>query len=42
MFQKTNGLPRLVFLCANNHLYPIAYEEHRQTIFKHLQKLVEV
>ena len=24
----------LVFLCANNHLYPIENEEHRQTIFK--------
>ena len=24
----------LVFLCANNHLYPIEKEEDRQTIFK--------
>ena len=24
----------LVFLCANNHLYPIEKEEYRQTIFK--------
>ena len=40
--KNQNGLPRLVFICANNHLYPITDEEHRQTIFKHLQKLVEV
>ena len=30
---KTN-LPRLVFICANNHLYPITDEEKRETIFK--------
>ena len=24
----------LVFLCANNHLYPVEKEEDRQTIFK--------
>ncbi len=28
------NLPRLVFICANNHLYPITDEEQRETIFK--------
>ena len=32
--KNQNGLPRLVFICANNHLYPITDEKHRQTIFK--------
>ena len=38
---ETNSNPKnirhhkpLVFLCANNHLYPIEKEEDRQTIFK--------
>ena len=38
---ETNSNPKnnrhfkpLVFLCANNHLYPIENDEHRQTIFK--------
>lgn len=29
-----NDLPRLIFICANNHLYPITDEEKRETIFK--------
>jgi hypothetical protein len=29
-----NNLPRLVFVCANNHLYPITDHEKRETIFK--------
>ena len=29
-----NNLPRLVFLCGNNHLYPITDDEQRETIFK--------
>ena len=29
----TNHLPRLIFICANNHLYPITGNETRQTIF---------
>ena len=32
--KNQNGLPRLMFICANNHLYPITDEEHRHTIFK--------
>ena len=33
---KTTDIIRkpLVFLCANNHLYPVGKEEDRQTIFK--------
>ena len=38
---ETNSNPKnnrhhktLVFLCANNHLYPVEKEEDRQTIFK--------
>ena len=30
----TNNLPRLVFICANNHLYPITDEGQREPIFK--------
>jgi hypothetical protein len=30
---KTN-LPRLIFMCANNHLYPIEDKSKRETIFK--------
>ena len=37
--KKQNGLPRLVFICANNHLYPIADEKHRETIFKTSSKV---
>ena len=33
-----NDLPRLIFICANNHLYPIADEEERDTIFKTYSK----
>jgi len=29
-----SNLPRLVFVCANNHLYPIDDPEKRETIFK--------
>ena len=29
-----DNLPRLVFMCANNHMYPVIDEEHRETIFK--------
>ena len=29
-----SDLPRLVFVCANNHLYPIDDHEKRETIFK--------
>ena len=29
-----SDLPRLVFVCANNHLYPIDDNEKRETIFK--------
>ena len=29
-----SNLPRLVFMCANNHLYPIDDNEKRETIFK--------
>lgn len=29
-----SNLPRLVFVCANNHLYPIEDREKRETIFK--------
>ena len=29
-----NNLPRLVFMCANNHMYPVIDEERRETIFK--------
>ena len=29
-----SNLPRLVFMCANNHLYPIEDPEERETIFK--------
>ena len=38
---ETNSNPKnnrhhkaLVFLCANNHVYPIEQDEDRQTIFK--------
>ena len=33
-----NNLPRLVFICANNHLYPITDAEQRETIFKSCSK----
>ena len=40
-FFETNSNPKnnrhhktLVFVCANNHLYPIEQEEDRQSIFK--------
>ena len=33
-----NDLPRLVFICANNHLYPITDEGQRETIFKSCSK----
>ena len=29
-----NNLPILVFMCANNHMYPVLDEERRETIFK--------
>ena len=29
-----NNLPMLVFMCANNHMYPVVDEERRETIFK--------
>ena len=29
-----SNLPRLVFVCANNHLYPVDDNEKRETIFK--------
>jgi len=29
-----SNLPRLVFMCANNHMYPITDEESRLTIFR--------
>ena len=34
-----NDLPRLVFICANNHLYPITDGEQRETIFKSCSKI---
>ena len=40
MFESNNhknhnsNLPRLVFMCANNHLYPIEDHDERETIFK--------
>ena len=30
----TNNLPRLIFICANYHLYPITDEPTRETVFK--------
>jgi len=33
-FTKINSLPKLVFMSANNHLYPIIDREERETIFK--------
>ena len=33
-FTKINSLPELVFMSANNHLYPITDKEERETIFK--------
>ena len=33
-FSKINMLPKLVFMSANNHLYPITDKEKRETIFK--------
>ena len=33
-FTKINSLPKLVFMSANNHLYPITDKEERETIFK--------
>ena len=33
-----NNLPRLIFICAHNHLYPITDEEKRETIFKTCSK----
>jgi hypothetical protein len=29
-----SNLPRLVFMCAGNHLYPIEDEDARESIFK--------
>ena len=29
-----SDLPRLIFVCANNHLYPVEDHEQRETIFK--------
>ena len=29
-----NNLPKLVFMCSNNHLYAIESNEQRETIFK--------
>ena len=29
-----NNLPKLVFMCSNNHLYAIDSNEQRETIFK--------
>ena len=29
-----NNLPRLVFMCGNNHMYPVLDEERRETTFK--------
>ena len=29
-----NNLPRLVFMCAENHMYPVLDEERRETIVK--------
>ena len=34
-----NNLPRLVFICANNHLYPITNEGQRETLFKSGSKI---
>ena len=34
----TINLPRLIFICANNHLYPITDETTRETIFKQHSK----
>ena len=34
-----NDLPRLVFICANNHIYPITDAEQRETIFKSCSKV---
>ena len=34
MHFKGSNLPRLVFMCANSHLYPIEDPEERETIFK--------
>ena len=31
---SANHLPKLVFMCANNHLYPITDEAKRETIFR--------
>lgn len=33
-----NNLPRLIFICANNHLYPITDAEQRETIFESCSK----
>ena len=37
--RNKSSLPRLVFVCANNHLYPITDEEKRETIFKSCSKV---
>ena len=29
-----NNLPKLVFVCANNHLYPVIDQQQRETVFK--------
>ena len=29
-----NNLPRLVFMCAKHHMYPVIDEERRETMFK--------
>jgi hypothetical protein len=34
-----DDLPRLVFVCASNNLYPITDEEHRETIVKSCSKV---
>ena len=34
-----NDLPRLIFICANNHLYPMTDEGKRETIFKTCSKV---
>jgi len=34
-----NDLPRLIFICASNSLYPITDEEQRETIVKSCSKV---
>ena len=33
-----SNLPRLIFICANNHLYPITDAEQRETLFNSCSK----